>query len=395
MSDTPDSKPLSIYIIAGEASGDFLGGQLMAQLKQQSDRPIKFHGIGGDKMIAQGLDSLFPYNELSMMGFIEILPHAYNVMARIDSTVEDIRAKAPDMVITIDSPGFCFRVVRKLREYKLQSTFVHYVAPTVWAYKPERAKKCADLFDHMLLLLPFEPPYFEREGLACTFVGHPIVAETPTGDGTAFRKKYDIPVQQPLFTILPGSRRGEVQRHMPIFGRAVTLLARKYPQLAMAITVPRQVIPFVTDYFEGCPFRTVITSEEEDKRGAMAAANLAIVKSGTVALEVAMNHAPMVVAYRVNPISAWMVRRMITARYVNLINLLLDREVIPELLQENCTAFCIAQSAEQLLNYEENITAQESAAQEALTMLMPASEQKPSAIAARAVLGLLSSPKKK
>lgn len=380
-------KPLVIYIIAGEASGDLLGAHLMQSLKKQSPRPIIFYGVGGDKMTAEGMDSLFPYYELSMMGFVEILPYAFNLLSRIGLTVEDIRAKAPDIVITIDSPGFCFRVVKKLREYKLRSKFVHYVAPTVWAYKPERAEKCAALFDHMLVLLPFEPPYFTSKGLPCTFVGHPVVAETQTGNGDAFREKYNITKDTLLLCVLPGSRKGEVDRHMPIFGRAITMLAQKYPSLAMVVAVPRHVLPFVVDYFEGCPFRTVITADEVDKKNAIAASNLAIVKSGTVALEVAMCKTPMVVGYRVNPLSAWMMKRMITTKYANLINILLNNEVIPELLQEHCTPLMLANAASNLLQYPELQTQQRESAIQALSLLNPTTP--PSDLAAQTLLDMV------
>lgn len=382
-------KPLTVYVIAGEASGDFLGAQLMRALKAKSKRPIRFHGIGGDKMGGEGLASLFPYHELSMMGFVEILPYAFNLMARIDITVEDIRSKRPDLVVTIDSPGFCFRVVKKLRQYKFASRFVHYVAPTVWAYKPERAEKCAALFDHMLVLLPFEPPYFTEKGLPCTFIGHPVVAETGTGNGKIFREKYEIPAEQPLICLLPGSRKGEVQRHMPVFGRAVMLLARQYPNLAISVVVPRQVMPFVGKYFEGCPFRAVITADEADKRNAMAAANLAIVKSGTVALEVAMHKTPMVVAYRVHPLSAWLVKRMKVTPYVNLVNVLLGREAIPELLQELCNPFAIAEAAARLLSSPEDQRKQAEATQQALAMLVANDARKPSDIAVDTLFNLV------
>lgn len=390
MNPKAGDQPLVVYIIAGEASGDFLGAKLMQSLKRQAGRPVQFHGVGGNKMEAEGLTSRFPYHELSMMGFVEILPYAFNLMARIDITVDDIRTRKPDVVITIDSPGFCFRVVKKLRSERLDCKFIHYVAPTVWAYKPERAEKCAALFDHMIVLLPFEPPYFTRVGLGCTFVGHPVVAETLSGDGNTFREKYEIPVDKPLFCILPGSRKGEVERHMPIFGRAVTLLARRFHDPAMAVVVPRHVVNFVTEHFKGCPFRTVITSEEADKYNAMAAANLAIVKSGTVALEVAKNKTPMVVSYRVNPLSAWMVKRMSLTRYVNLINILLKRQAIPELLQEHCTPFMIAQAAEHILSNPNVQQSQIDATSEALARLVPEDDRLPSDIAASTILHILS-----
>jgi len=339
-------------------------------------------------MAAEGLRSLFPYYELSMMGFIEILPYIFNLTARIHSTVEDISAKHPDVVITIDSPGFCFRVVGKLRKENFKTKFVHYVAPSVWAYKPERAAKCAKLFNHLLALLPFEPPYFEKVGLKCTWVGHPVVAETSIGDGAAFRKKYEISEQTTLFTLLPGSRKGEVERHMPIFAAAITLLAEQIPDLAIAVAVPKNVITFVAPYFKGCPFRAVVMAGEEDKKNAIAAANLALVKSGTVALEVAMAGVPMLVAYRVNPISAWFFKRISLIKYANLVNILEGKEIIPELLQELCTPLLVANAAANLLSSTEHQRRQKEQAAAALKRLLPLNGERPSDIAARTVLGV-------
>jgi len=382
-----------IYIIAGEASGDLLGAHLMRALKQQPTQPIVFHGIGGEKMTEEGLTSLFPYYELSMMGFIEILPYIFNLAARVNSTVDDILTKRPDAVITIDSPGFCFRVVNKLRKENLKAKFVHYVAPTVWAYKPKRAEKCARLFDHLLALLPFEPPYFEKAGLACTWVGHPVVAETSVGNGAVFREKYQITEYTTLFCLLPGSRKGEVERHMPIFAKAISLLATQTPDLAIAVAVPKNVMPFIAPYFQGCPFRAVVTASEEDKKNAVAACNLALVKSGTVALEVAMAGAPMLVAYRVNPVSAWCFRRMSLIKYANLINILQEKEIIPELLQELCTPLLIANAGAHLLAYPGQQRLQKEQAEAALKQLLPANAERPSHIAARTILTLLAGDK--
>ena len=384
-------KGKSIYLIAGEASGDLLGAHLMRALKSQSPRPISFYGVGGEKMTAEGLKSLFPYYELSMMGFIEILPYIFNLAARIHLTVDDILAKQPDVVITIDSPGFCFRVVEKLRKENNKIKFVHYVAPSVWAYKPERARKCARLFDHLLCLLPFEPPYFEKVGLPCSWVGHPVVAETQTGNGTTFRQKYEIAPETPLFCLLPGSRKGEVERHMPIFAQAINLLAEQFPDPAIAVAVPKNVMGFIAPYFKNCPFRAVIVANEQDKKDAMAAADLAIVKSGTVALEVAMAGVPMVVAYRVNPLSAWAFRRMSLIKYANLVNIIKGREVIAELLQELCTAPLIADAAANVLSNSERRQKQKTEVASALMQLVPPGEF-PSAIAARKILELLPHP---
>lgn len=381
-----EEPPLKIYLIAGEASGDLLGAHLMRALKTESKRPIKFFGVGGDKMEAEGLKSLFPFHELSMLGFLEILPYLFNIFARIRLVVDDIMGKHPDMVITIDVPGFNLRVVERLRKANFKTKFIHYVAPTVWAYKPERAELCAKLFDHMLVLLPFEPPYFEKVGLPCTFVGHPVVAETESGNGHAFRERYQIPADATLFSMLPGSRRGEIQRHMPIFARTLTLLAARYPKLAIAVAVPKHMIPFITPYFQNCPFRAVVMSSEQDKRDAFAASQLAIVKSGTVALEVAKAGVPMIVAYRVNPLSAYMFRRIALTKYVNLINILLGKEVIPELLQELCAPESIASAASQLLDSPERQNQQKALCKAALDQLCLEGGTLPSIRAARVIL---------
>lgn len=382
--------PLKIYLIAGESSGDLLGSHLMRALKAESPREVKFHGVGGEKMEAEGLSSLFPYHELSLLGFVEILPYVFNIFVRINAAVEDILAKQPDVVVTIDVPGFNLRVAERLRKAGCKAKLVHYVAPTVWAYKPERAALCARLFDHLLVLFPFEPPYFEKEGLACTFIGHPVAAEIAPGDGGAFRKRYDIAPDVPLLCLLPGSRSGEIKRHMPVLGPAVAMLAQLHPNLALAVAVPRHVLPAIAPYFQNCPFRAVVTASEQDKLDAIAAANVAIVKSGTVALEVAAAGTAMLVTYRVNPISARMLRRVMLTRYVNILNIMEKAEIIPELLQEHCNPLMIANSAASLLHDTAMRDRQKQRVRRALDRLVPADGEKPSRIAARTILSLLS-----
>jgi lipid-A-disaccharide synthase len=390
----PDNQGnLKVYLVAGEASGDLLGAHLMRAMKEQTKNAIKFSGVGGDKMAAEGLSSLFPHHELSLLGFVEILPYLFNIFARINATVEDILAKQPDVVVTIDVPGFSFRVVERLRKENIKCKFVHYVAPTVWAYKPERAEVWARLFDHLLVLLPFEPPYFEKAGLPTTFVGHPVVAETSSGNGKTFREKYQIADSTKLFCLLPGSRKSEIKRHMPVFGRAITMLAAQYPDLAMAVAVPKPLMEMVAIYFDGCPFRAVIMANEQDKKDAIAASDLALVKSGTIALEVAMAGVPMIVAYRVHPISAWMFKRVVLTRYVNLINFMQDKDVIPELLQEQCNPQIISETAVALLEDPARQAAQKVDIHSTLKQLLPESNEQPSSIAARTILDLINPTK--
>lgn len=382
-----DGRPLRLYIIAGEPSGDLLGAHLLRELKRQ--RPdVAVDGIGGPRMETEGLRSLFPFGELSLMGFVEILPHAMNLSARIGQTVEDIRLKCPDILVTIDSPGFCFRVIKRLKKESLGTKFVHYVAPSVWAYNPRRAKMCARLLDHLLALLPFEPPYFTPEGLACTFIGHPVVAETAPGEGESFRTRHGIPPETTLLCLLPGSRKAEIRRHMPIFARAVTLIAQQFPNLAIVVPVPRAMLEEASRYFNTCPFRAVVTADDSDKKNALAGANLVISKSGTVTLEVAMAGAPMIVAHRVNPISAWLFRKRALIRYVTLVNILANQEIIPELLQEQCQPSLIADAALRLLTDPQAIKTQREACRQELAKLKSPDHRLPSQIAAETILTL-------
>lgn len=389
-------KPLIIYLIAGEPSGDFLGAQLMKSLKNKSGREILFYGIGGKKMEEEGLSSLFPYQDLSMMGFVEILPHIPRTIAHINSTIADITIKQPDMVITIDSPGFCFRVVEKLRKADFQSKFIHYVAPTVWAYKEKRAEKCAKLFDHMFLLLPFEKPYFDKVGLDTTFIGHPAICERTSGNGKIFREKHNISENTLVLCLLPGSRKGEINRHMPVFARAVSMLSICYPNIAVTVAVPEYALPFLAPYLNNCPFRALIAEDEEDKKNAIAASNFAIVKSGTVSFEVAKAGVPMLISYRINKISAWLLRKILlikflnVTKYVNIINILLKKEAVPELLQEHCHPLILASCANYILRTPEKQNRQKHNIEVALKQLIPESGELPSNIAADKILSFFS-----
>lgn len=377
-----------IYLIAGEASGDLLGAHLMRALKKESRTPLIFVGIGGEQMEKEGLRSLFPYHELSLMGFAELLPHLMRLLARIEQTVDDIRTKHPHALITIDSPGFAKRVVKRLRKEHFETRYIHYVAPSVWAWKPKRAEEFARLFDYLLALLPFEPPYFEKVGLGTTFVGHPVVSETGVGEGVAFRERYQIAPNVPLICVLPGSREGEVARHMPIFARAIALLSEPYPNLAICVPVPKHLLSAVKPFFEDCPFRAIVTAKPEDKLDGIAASNVAIVKSGTISLEVAKARVPMIVTYRVSEFSAFIFKRLRLTKLVSLVNILLGREAIPELLQDECTPLMIASATAQLLRTPEQGARQKQAIDEAFAMLTQDSRN-PSERAAQAVLDVI------
>lgn len=383
-----NARPLIVYLVAGEASGDALGAGLMRSIRARVPE-ARFMGVGGEMMAAEGLKSLFPYHELSLMGFAEVVPHMMHLFARMHQVMEDVLAKQPDVMITIDSPGFNFRLAMKLKREGLKRTkMVHYVAPSVWAYKPKRAEKCAKLFDHMLCLFPFEPEYFARAGLAATFVGHPV-AERARGDGAAFRAKHGLAPEQPLVCVMPGSRVGEVRRHMPAFAPAVMELAAPFPGLALVVPTAERLLPLMTEYFSVSPLRTIIISNEEEKRNAFAAANAGLIKSGTGALEAAQAGMPHVLAYRANPMTVWLVKRMVSIEHVHLVNITLGRGAIPEFIQEECTPAILAEGVAALMRFPEMRARQKVAADAAIALMRAPGGRHPSDAAAEAVLGIL------
>lgn len=356
-----------IFLVAGEPSGDALGASLMAGLKKL--RPdVRFVGIGGERMAAEGLQSLFPMAELAVMGLAEVLPRLPNLIRRIRQTAAAVAELRPAALVTIDAPDFCFRVAKKLKGHGIP--LIHYVAPTVWAWRPKRAAKIARFLDHLLVLLPFEPPYFQREGLPCSFVGHPVVESgADRGDGARFRAAHAIPEHSPLLCVLPGSRMGEVTRLLPVFQETVTLLAGRHPDLRVVVPTVATVAATVREAVAAWPVPVVVVEGQEAKYDAFAAADAALAASGTVALELALAGTPTVVAYRVNAVTAWLARRLIRVPYVNLVNILLDTAAVPELLQEDCRPDRLAASLLVLLDDPVAREHQRTDAAQALKML--------------------------
>lgn len=385
-----------IYLVAGEDSGDRLGASLMMALQETAHQQIHFSGVGGARMVTHGLHSLFPMTELSLMGLAEVLPHVPKILKRLRETADDIMAKKPDVVITIDSPGFTFRLAKMLRKRNCAAKLVHYVAPSVWAWRPGRAKTTAQLFDHLLCLLPFEPPYFEREGLRSTWVGHPAIYDhrslmqlRKSGEGDRFRRQHEIGLDAPLLCVLPGSRRGELQRHLPIFVQTLRQLAKQHPRLISAWTVDPRFVDTVEQAVSGLDIRCIIISHEEEKHAAIAAANAALVKSGTVTLEVALIGTPMSVAYRVHPLSALVARPLIRTAYYTLLNIALGRPFIPEYIQEDCEPVKLSNALHILLSDDAAARQQIEDGKKALGILGLEADTSPSKRAAGAVLGLI------
>ena len=323
--------------MAGEPSGDALGARLMAALRAEADGPIAFAGVGGPLMARQGLESLFPITDISLMGFAEIVPRIPLVLRRLRETAEQVLDFAPDVMVTIDVPGFSGRLADRLRHRSFP--LVHYVAPTVWAWRPGRAGKLARRVDHLLTLLPFEPTWFEREGLPATFIGHPITESgIGQGDGRRYRQQQGLPAEAPVLCVLPGSRAGEVSRLLPVFGAVVRRLAEARPALHLAVPTVPAVEARVRAAVSAWPLPTAVVTGDAATADAFAASTAALAASGTVSLELAIAGVPHVIAYVVNPLSAMIARRLIRVRFASLVNILEDRAVVPEFLQAACTA---------------------------------------------------------
>jgi len=372
----------TIYLIAGEPSGDVLGGRLIKGLRKLAGDDITITGVGGPKMIAEGLESLFPMQELSIMGIVEVLPKIPALLSRIKQTTADIIDKKPDVVVTIDAPDFCFRVAKRLAGEGIP--IVHYVAPSVWAWRPGRAKKVAALVDHVMCLLPFEPPYFTREGVDATFVGHSILESgADGGDGAAFRARHNIPADAPLLCVLPGSRHGEVSRLMGVFGETLRGVQSQIEGLHIVLPTISSVADHVRSESKDW-HNTLVVEGDIEKYDAFAASDASLAASGTVSLELALAGVPTIIAYRMAAISAYIARKFVKLDYVSIINLILMREAMPELLLEDCTVEKLTPAVAGLLQSESAKTDQQTAFADALSQLR-AADTKPSESAAQVV----------
>ncbi|WP_417269862.1 lipid-A-disaccharide synthase [Celeribacter sp.] len=344
------NQPLKVFVIAGEASGDRLGAAAMAGLKSLAG-DVEFRGVGGPMMKAEGLDSQFPMHELSLMGLMEILPKYFHLKRRIHEVAEAAIAWKPDVVLTVDSPDFCLRVADIIKA-RSNIRVCHYVAPSVWAWRPERAEKMAARVDQVLALLPFEPPYFEAHGLRCDFVGHPVVSEetATANDVREFRDDHGIG-EAPVVLVLPGSREGEIARLSPVFGAALDLFSASHPDARFALPVAHGRMESVRAQVAQWEVDPILIPAENarEKRAAFKAADVALAASGTVSLELAANDTPMVIAYRMNLLTQYIVSRKLMIDTVTLVNLVSETREVPEFLGARCTAEKIAPALVRLL----------------------------------------------
>ncbi|WP_341748292.1 lipid-A-disaccharide synthase [Candidatus Tisiphia endosymbiont of Dascillus cervinus] len=378
-----------IYLIAGEISGDFIGSHLIQSLKdlyKLEEIQLEFVGVGGSKMEEVGLEhSLFPISQINLMGFVEIIPHIFKITKLIKRTIADIIQHAPDLLITIDSPGFTYRVAKRIRAVRPNLKIIHIVAPSVWAYKPSRAMKYAKIYDHLLALLPFEPPYFQKVGLDCRYIGHPILEQYfyDDKDKELLKQELQIPVHSEVLCVTCGSRKGEITRHAPVFTPAINLLAKKFPNLEVIfVTAESSHKSLIEPFLSDAAFNYHFSS---DRLKIFAVATLALAKSGTNTLEIAACNTPMIVAYKLNILSFLLIKLLIKIPYISLINIIANKEILPEFIQFNCTKSNIADKLTSLLVDRKKAAQQVKESRKILIELGFKSPSSPSSVAAHII----------
>lgn len=334
---------MKVFLIAGEASGDRLGAALIDGL-QQLDSELALDGVGGAGMIAGGLTSRFEMSELSVMGIAEVLPKYRHLKRRIREMAEAVIETRPDVLVTIDSPDFCLRVARLVKEARPEQIIVHYVAPTVWAWRPERAVRMAGVVDHVLALFPFEPRYMEEAGVPCTFVGHPVATLRQPGpdDVAAFRAAHGVP-DAPTLCALPGSRKGEVSRLAGPFGDAIARFASHVTGLQVILPVAPGLEELAARLTSHWAVKPHLLTGDLDKLSSFAAADIALAASGTVSLELAAAGTPMVIGYDMNWISRQIIQRKLLIDTVTLVNIVSETRVVPECIGAGCTPEAMAE----------------------------------------------------
>ena len=341
---------MRVFLLAGEPSGDRLGGAVMSGLRTL--RPdVRFDGIGGEAMEAQGLRSRFPMSDLSVMGLVEVLGRYRHLRRRLEETTRAVLETRPDILLTIDSPDFGLRVARAVKRTGAGVRCVHYVAPTIWAWRSGRARKIRGVADQLLALFPFEPPLWEAQGVPCNFVGHPVVAEAVAteDEAQAFRGTLGLGAA-PLVLALPGSRQSEVERLGPRFGEALGRVAAARPGTRIVLPAAAPVADLVKDVTASWPVRPVILMPRADplgqsmKRAAFRSADVALAASGTVSLELAASGTPMVVAYDMAWLSWQVLSRMVRLDTVTLVNIVSGTRAVPEFLGPACQPAPIAEA---------------------------------------------------
>jgi lipid-A-disaccharide synthase len=339
-----------IFLIATEESGDRLGAALMKVLRQRLGDAVVFEGVGGRAMAREGLATLFPIEELSIVGLAAVVKQLPKILRLIGQTTEATLAAEPDVLVIIDSPDFTHRVARRVRARDPNVPIVDYVSPSVWAWRQGRARAMRRYVDHVLALLPFEPAAYQRlQGPPCSYVGHPLTEQLASlrPNATEASRRDSEP---PVLLVLPGSRRSEVRHHLAVFGAALGQLRAQGTSFELMLPTMPHLVDTVREGVADWPMAPTIVIGEVEKRAAFRSARAALAKSGTVTLELAISGVPMVTAYKVGAAEAFILRRAIKVQSVILANLVIGEEVIPEFLQENCTPENLAAALRAILS---------------------------------------------
>jgi len=379
---------LEIFLVAAEESGDRLGAALMKALRQRSNAPVRFSGVGGREMTAAGLDSLFPVGDFSIIGFAAIPRRLPHIVRRMAQTVRAVLARRPHALVIIDSPAFTLRVARYAHWFDRSIPIIDYVSPSVWAWRSGRARAMSSYIDHVLALLPFEPDVHRRlGGPPCSYVGHPLiddVAKLRPNEAEARRRSSSPPV----VLAMPGSRSSEITRLAGIFGDTLARVAERAGPVEVVLPTVPHLLAQITAATSTWPVRPRILVEAADKQAALRVARAALAKSGTTTLELAVAGVPMVAAYKVAPLEAWVIRRLVRVPSYILANLVLGQNAVPELVQEECTPERLADALTPLLGDTPERRRQVEAFA-TLDAIMEIGSRTPAARAADIVLGLV------
>lgn len=376
-------------LVCGEPSGDQLGGQLMGALKIVAGGGMKITGVGGRSMAAQGLNSLFPLDDTAVMGLHEVVPKIPIILRRVREICDIALRTRPDAVVLIDSPDFTHRIARRLKKLDSSIRTIDYVAPQVWASRAYRARAMARNFDLLLALLPFEPPFFEKYGLRTVFVGHPVIERARMmRDGCELRARLGIGQGEPLLAVLPGSRTSEIRFILPVFRAAVANIASRVSNLVTILPTVPHVATRVRGDTKNWPTPLRIVESDSEKYAALSAADVALAASGTITTELALARTPMVVAYRVGWLTYLLARPLFVSPWFTLVNLLLERQAVPEFLQGAATPRALADAIVHLLTTKNAADAQRSGLDQAAKLLGEGAEA-PSLRAAKAILAFV------
>lgn len=379
-------RPLTLMLVCGETSGDLLGAQLMDAVRGLAGTGVRFVGVGGPAMAARGFESVYPMEDVAVMGLADVGPRLRAILRRIREAADLAATVRPDAVVLIDSPEFTHRVARRIRERDPTVPVVNYVAPQLWASRPGRGRRMARYLDLVLALLPFEGPYFEKYGIRVTFVGHPVV-ERRAGetDPAGFRRTHGIPSDAPVLAVLPGSRANEIRYILPAFRGATEILGRELPGLVTVLPAVSHLAARIRTETAGWPTALRIVEGDTEKFNAFAAADVALAASGTVTTELALAGTPTVVGYRLGLLTAIYAWAIVRVPYVTLVNIILGREAVPEFVQARCRPAPIAAAALRLFRDPEARAAQQRSFASALEAMGLGGEP-PSLRAARALL---------